>query len=189
MPFDRFLYAKPLRGAPRRPRSVSKVAAGTEGTMTAPSPASAPSAARPSPPAPAAPSRPAPAPVAAAPDPARIAAIVGHVEAIGRAQLAQHLADHTAMPLGAAVALMRASARDGSPLAAAYQAAATTRAARGLAPDPQADRRIAMGVDAALSNGSPVAGLQSSPAPDHDSFTTDYKEGRRAAAALLGKHL
>jgi len=187
MPFDRSTPA--LRGAPRRPRSVSKVA---EARMTAPfalsprptpaaapSPASAPSAARPGPPS--------PAPVA--PDPTRIAAIVGHVEAIGRAQLAQHLAHHTAMTVGAAVALMRASARDGSPLAAAYQAAATTRAARGLAPDPQADRRIAMGVASALSNGSPAAGLDSSPASDHDSFTTDYEEGRRAAAALLGKHL
>jgi len=142
-------------------------------------PASAPSAARPAPPR--------PAPVA--PDPTRIAAIVGHVEAIGRAQLAQHLAYQTAMTVGAAVALMRASARDGSPLAAAYQAAATTRAARGLPADPEADRRVALGVAAALSNGSPAAGLQLSPAPDHDSFTTDYEEGRRAAAALLGKHL
>lgn len=144
-------------------------------------------------PAPATPPRPAPAPMAAAPtpvapDPARIAAIIGHVEAIGRAQLAQHLAHQTAMPVGAAVALMRASARDGSPLAAAYMAAATTRAARGLPPDPEADRRVALGVAAAL-NGSRAAGLESSPASDRDSFTAEYAEGRRAAAALLGKHL
>lgn len=189
MPFDRFLYATPaLRGAPRRPRSVSPAATIPSPTLaTAPSPASAPSAARPSPPAPAAPPRPGGG--GTRPDPTRIAAIVGHVEAIGRAQLAQHLAHQTAMPVGAAVALMRASARDGSPLAAAYMAAATTRAARGLFPDPEADRRVALGVAAALSNGSPGAGLDSSPASDHDSFTTDYAEGRRAAAALLGKHL
>ncbi len=150
----------------------------------APSPASAPS-----PPAPAAPPRPAPAPVAAAPDPARIAAILGHPEAIGRAQLAQHLANETSLSIDAAVALMRASSRDGSPLAAAYMAAATTRAARGLLPDPEADRRVALGVASALSNGSHVAGLASSPAPDHDSLTAEYEEGRRAAAALLGKRL
>ena len=129
------------------------------------------------------------APTPAAPDPDRIAAIVGHVEAIGRAPLAHYLAHQTRMTIDAAVALMRASARDGSPLAAAYTAAATTRAARGLAPDPQADRRIAMGVAAALSNNGTAAAFEASSASDHDRFSVDYEEGRRAAAALLGKRL
>jgi len=119
----------------------------------------------------------------------RIGLIMGSAEAIGRAQLAQHLANETSLSIDAAVALMRASSRDGSPLAAAYMAAATTRAARGLLPDPEADRRVALGVASALSNGSHVAGLASSPAPDHDSLTAEYEEGRRAAAALLGKRL
>jgi len=119
----------------------------------------------------------------------RIGLIMGSAEAIGRAPLAQHLANETSLSIDAAVALMRASARDGSPLAAAYTAAATTRAARGLPPAPEADRRVALGVVAALSNGSDAAGLESSPGSDHDRFTDDYDQGRRAAAALLGKRL
>lgn len=135
-------------------------------------------------PAPAAPvyAPPAPAPVAISPEMAPARAIMNHPEAVGRADMAKHLALETDISAAEAVARLAAAARGPSSVVASGMAgAAIAREALGLAPDAAADMAVAQGV-AVMLGGS--LGTDAAAAAQ---WLRDMDEGARTARELLGR--
>ena len=167
----RAVVAAPSRPAPA-PRSMpaaASVAAAPAPVATAPAPVTAPPA-------------PAPLPAALCPVRARLKAILDSPEAVGREDMAKHLAFETAATPAEAIARLAASARAPfGPVASAMAGASIARAALGMAPDPAADMAVAQGVAVAL--GGPCGADAAASAQ----WQRDMEEGARTARELLGR--